>query len=235
MFSSTQLLQRPEKGDQRSQRTSKNEQIEANGSEKVSCARYQEKDPTFPPRQLTTKARASTGGRRNRPHLLELLEGVGASGRPSTERVAGGVGEPERPPARVLLHRRDVLRLRRAQLLLLTAPASRGGGEEVGGSRGSGELTEDAPHGGGASCVAGAVTGGKAVAREGREGGRGKLREMGDRLINPTCDTDASLGDGRRFVCMNNYSYEYIYVYIIFINIFERLSRFDLKIYEVSH
>jgi hypothetical protein len=185
MFSSTQLLQRPEKGDQRSQRTSKNEQIEANGSEKVSCARYQEKDPTFSPRQLTTKARARTGGRRNRPHLLELLEGVGASGRPSTERVAGGVGEPERPPARVLLHRRDVLRLRRAQLLLLTAPASRGGGEEVGGSRGGGQLTEDAPHGGGASCVAGAVTGGKAVAREGREGGRGKLREMGDRLINP--------------------------------------------------
>jgi hypothetical protein len=95
------------------------------------------------------KQRASTGGK-DRPHLLELLEGVGTAGRPAAERVAGGLGEPERPPGRILLHRRDVLRPRRLQLHLPVVASShrgRGGGEEEGGpGRGGGELTDDAAH-----------------------------------------------------------------------------------------
>jgi hypothetical protein len=92
----------------------------------------------------------------------------------------------------------------------------------VGGSRGGGQLTEDAPHGGGASCVAGAVTGGKAVAREGREGGRGKLREMGDRLINP-CDTwSAFCCDGLALWTLNCSLFFTLFTSRTFLSIFFR-------------
>jgi hypothetical protein len=34
---------------------------------------------------------------------------------------------------------------------------------------------------------------------------------------------------------MNTHPYEHMYVYYIFMSIFERLSRLDLKIYEIDH
>ena len=111
------------------------------------------------------------------------MEGVGAAGRPSAERVAGGLGEPERPPGRVLPHRRDVLLLRRLELhLCCLVPSSRGGrggGEEEGGAGRGGELTEDAAHGGAASCAAGVVAGGGAGRLRGNDGRTREVEEGG--------------------------------------------------------
>jgi len=121
------------------------------------------------------------GGKGSHTHLLELLEGVGTAGRPAAERVAGGLGEPERPPGRVLLHRRDVLRLRRLQLHFLVVASSssigggRGGGEEEGRPGRGGELTEDAAHGGAATCAAGAA--GRPRRRRRLLGNVGRTRE----------------------------------------------------------
>lgn len=145
-------------------------------------------------------------------HLLELLEGVGGAGRPAAERVAGDGGEPERPPALVLLHRRDVLGTRRAELRL-AVPSGPGGGRGGGGGEEEGrggELTKEASHGR-ASCGARRHAGRRGCLR-GLDEGKGSgnkprtkegRREMewatGLRLRSPDCGSGSFVTTGWQF------------------------------------